>query len=246
MQSNQPRCVLPASRPQAEARVGEGGRRPREKGRSRRVTASGGGAFRGDDLVGRLAGQFRHVVELVGEAADPGGGRSHLDDEVADLRFRHHGAHHVPAFPALAGVEAEDLAAASRQDGVDLGGGVRRADDLDGVDRLQQHRLALRQRLGDADAAGDAERHVGGIDAVIGAVDQRHRDVDDGKSQRAVLERVDHAFLDRGDVVARHHAAGDLLLEHEAGAARHRLDVEHDVAELAVAARLLLVAAALR
>src|SRR5205807_9156532 len=36
-----------------------------------------------------------------------------------------------------------------------------------------------------------------------------------------------------------------LLLEHEAGAARHRLDVEHDIAELAVAARLLLVATAL-
>ena len=82
--------------------------------------------------------------------------------------------------------------------------------------------------------------------AVIGAVDQRHRDVDHRKAERAVLERVDHALLDRRDVVARHHAAGDLLLEHEAGAARQRLDVEHDVAELAVAAGLLLVAAALR
>ena len=61
-----------------------------------------------------------------------------------------------------------------------------------------------------------------------------------------MLERVDDALLDRRDVVARHHAAGDLVLELEAGAARQRLDLEHDVAELAVAAGLLLVAAALR
>ena len=60
-----------------------------------------------------------------------------------------------------------------------------------------------------------------------------------------MLERVDDAFLDRRDVVARHHAAGDLVLEGEARAARHRLDVEHDVAVLAVAAGLLLVPAAL-
>src|SRR5207247_2378241 len=43
----------------------------------------------------------------------------------------------------------------------------------------------------------------------------------------------------------RHHPAGDLLGERETGAARQRLDVEHHVAELAVAARLLLVPAAL-
>ena len=114
------------------------------------------------------------------------------------------------------------------------------------MDRLEQHRLALRQAFGDADAAGGPERHVGGIDRVIGAVDQRHRDIDHRKAERPVLECVDHAFLDRRDVVARHHAAGDLVLEREAGAARQRLDVEHDVAELAVAARLLLVPAALR
>ena len=59
-----------------------------------------------------------------------------------------------------------------------------------------------------------------------------------------MLERVDHALLHRRDVVARHHAAGDLLLELEAGRARQRLDLEHHVAELAVAAGLLLVPAA--
>ena len=77
--------------------------------------------------------------------------------------FRHLGAHHVPAVPALAGVEAENLAAPAGQDRVHLGGGVGRADDLDQMDRLEQHRLALRQAFDDADARRGLERHVGGI-----------------------------------------------------------------------------------
>src|SRR5215471_18191958 len=56
---------------------------------------------------------------------------------------------------------------------------------------------------------------------------------------------IDDAFLDRRDVVARHHTAGDLVLEYETGIARQRLDVEHDIAELTVPAGLLLVPAAL-
>src|SRR6185312_6850765 len=83
------------------------------------------------------------------------------------------------------------------------------------------------------------ERHVGGIDGVVGAVDQRDLDVDHLKAERALLEGLDAALLDRGNVVARHHAAGDLVLELEARTARQRLDVEHHVAELAVAAGLL-------
>src|SRR5208283_732643 len=107
--------------------------------------------FRRDDLVRRAAGEFSHVVELEGERADTGGGRTHLDDEVADLRFSHLRAHRVPARPALAGVEAEDLPAAARQDGVHLGGGLARTDDLHQINRLQQYRLALRQAFGDTD-----------------------------------------------------------------------------------------------
>src|SRR4029077_15390378 len=71
------------------------------------------------------------------------------------------------------------------------------------------------------------------------------RDVDHGEPERAVLERVDDALLHRRDVIARHHAALDLLTEGEARAARQRLYVEHDVAVLTVPARLLLVTAAL-
>ncbi len=114
------------------------------------------------------------------------------------------------------------------------------------MDRLEQHRIALRQAFDDGDAPGGAERHVGGVDGVVGAVDQRHLDVDHGEAERPVLERVDDALFHRRNVVARHHAAGDAVLELEARVARQRLDLQHHVAELAVAAGLLLVPAALR
>src|SRR5262249_39183054 len=81
------------------------------------------------DLIGGAAHEFGHVIELEGEAADAGGGRAHLHDEIADLRFRHLHAHHVPAVPTLTGIEAEDLAAPSRHQRVHLGGRLRRTDD---------------------------------------------------------------------------------------------------------------------
>ena len=59
------------------------------------------------------------------------------------------------------------------------------------------------------------------------------------------MQSVDHALFHRADIVARHRAADHLFVKLETGAARHRLDFQHDVAELAVAAGLLLVAAAL-
>ena len=153
--------------------------------------------------------------------------------------------HHVPAGPALARVEAQDLPAPLRDHAVDARRGLVGDGDLHLHDRLEQHRAALGHALGHADAAGLAEGHVGGVDRMVGAVGQRHRHVDHREAaERPVLQIVRHADLDRGDELPRHHAAGDLLGELEAGAARQRLDVEHHVAELAVAARLLLVPAA--
>src|SRR5262249_50673638 len=97
----------------------------------------------------------------------------------------------------------------------------------------------------DGELTGYIKRKYGGIYGVIRAVDQLRRNVDHREAEGAVLERVDDACLHRRNVIARHHAALDLLAEAEARAARQRFDVEHDVAVLAVTARLLLVAAAL-
>ncbi len=84
------------------------------------------------------------------------------------------------------------------------------------MDRLQQHRLALRQRFAHADPRRGAEREIGGIDAVIGAVGQRDVHVDDGEAERPARETVDHALLHRADIVARHRAADDLFVEFKA------------------------------
>jgi hypothetical protein len=80
---------------------------------------------------------------------------------------------------------------------------------------------------------------------VIGAVGQVHRHIDDRKAERAGFQVVANAGLDRLDVGLGHDPACDRVCELEAGTARQRLDLQHHVAELAVAARLLLVAAAL-
>src|SRR5438045_826432 len=117
----------------------------------------GGSAPGRHDLIRLLACQLGHVVELGGERADARRRRANLDNEIADLGVRHHRLDHIPPRPTFARVEAEDLAATPGEDGVDLGRRVGRADDLDGVDRLEQHRIALRQRLDDPDPAGGAE-----------------------------------------------------------------------------------------
>src|SRR4051794_37167620 len=79
---------------------------------------------------------------------------------------------------------------------------------------------------------------------MIRAVRQRDGEIDDREAERPLLDRVRHARFDRGDVLAWHHAARDLVLEGEALPARQGPDLDHRVAELTVAAGLLLVAAA--
>ena len=79
---------------------------------------------------------------------------------------------------------------------------------------------------------------------MIAAIGEVHRDVHHGKAQRALLVVFLHPGLDGGNVGLGHDAAGDGVGELEAGTARQRADLQHHVAELAVAAGLLLVAAA--
>src|SRR3984885_13615022 len=100
------------------------------------------GAVVTDELVGGPARAPRHAVELPRETAGAGGGGAQLHDQFADLGLGHHRANAIPSRPALTGVEAENLSAPSRQDGVDLRRRVGRANDIDDVDRLEAHPLA--------------------------------------------------------------------------------------------------------
>ena len=105
-------------------------------------------------LIGDLAGQLGHMVELGVEGADPGGRRSELDDQVLDLRTPAYAPRPCPSRASRARVEAQQLPAPRRDDLVDLRRRVGRHGDLDRHDRLEQHRRALRHALAHGDAPG--------------------------------------------------------------------------------------------
>src|SRR5437868_3814743 len=65
------------------------------------------------------------------------------------------------------------------------------------------------------------------------------------QAQAAALHGVAHPVLDRRDPLSGHHPAGDLFIELEALAPLARTDFDDDIAELTVAAGLLLVPAML-
>src|SRR5215467_7016436 len=69
------------------------------------------GAARGDNLVGSATGEFGHMIELEREGAGARGCRADFDDQVADLGLRHFSADYVPAIPAFARIEAQNLPA---------------------------------------------------------------------------------------------------------------------------------------
>src|SRR5262249_44245349 len=108
-------------------------------------------------LIRRAAGQLRHMVEFEDKGADAGGRRTDFDDQVADLRLRHLGAHGIPTVPAVARVKTENLPAPAGQNSVHFRSGLRRTDDLHMVDGFKQYWLTLRQPFRDAYASGGAE-----------------------------------------------------------------------------------------
>ena len=80
---------------------------------------------------------------------------------------------------------------------------------------------------------------------MIGAIHQRNSHIDHRETERALFQIFHHPFFNRWNPLLRHHTALDLIDESEARSAGHRLDLDHHVAELPMAARLPLVAAAL-
>src|SRR5262249_31903992 len=76
------------------------------------------------------------------------------------------------------------------------------------------HRAGLRERVAQTHRGGGLERHLGAVDGMVLAVEARDLHVDHREAERAaVLFGLDDAFLDRGDEVARDHAADDLVDE---------------------------------
>ena len=101
----------------------------------------------------------------------------------------------------------------------------------------KQHRVAFRHRLGHRLRPQVLNAWSELSTAWNWPVTRCDRDIDDGESPSGPCFRYSgHAFLDRGDEVARNGAAHHRVLEDLAGAARQRLHLDLDVGELAVAA----------
>mmetsp|Transcript_13838 Transcript_13838/g.27027 ORF Transcript_13838/g.27027 Transcript_13838/m.27027 type:complete len:662 (-) Transcript_13838:374-2359(-) len=185
-----------------------------------------------DDLV---------VVKLHGVGGTALGDRAQLRHVLEHVGKRHPGAHHLHV-AALGELGHHATPAVDVAD--DVAHGLLRHGDLDLHDGLHELGASLAQALACGGAAGDLEGHDGGVDVVVGAVEQRRLAPNHGEAgENAVAHHRLQALGDAGDVLLWHGAALDLLLEHEA---RGRLvlegfELDDDLGELARAARLLLV-----
>src|SRR5690606_31809958 len=116
---------------------------------------------------------------------------------------------------------------------------IFRGHHLDLHDRLQQDRIGLVETVLETHRTGDLEGHLVGVDFVVRTVNQTNLDVDHRVScHRSTGHRFANALVDRWYIFLRHRTADRLVDELVTGATIPRLDLENDMAVLALAARL--------
>ena len=196
---------------------------------------------RGDDLGVEVRRHFLVVIELHVVRAAAAGRRREVLLVGEHLLHRHLGADDRRR---AARVHAADAAAAAVEIAHQVAGEVARRVDLDVHDRLEQRRAGARHAVLEGERAGHLERHFARVDRVERAVEDAGAEVDHRVAgEEAAHPRVLDPLLDRRHELARDRAAEDVVDELEVAAARQRLELHLAVAELAVAAGLLLVAA---
>src|SRR5919112_4205007 len=209
-----------------------GGRRT-QSGRTRPAVRLLAGRL-GDDLLGDVGRDLGVRVEHHGVARPSLGAAAQVAHVAEHLRQRHQGPDDAGAGALLhrlngpaAGVQVAD----------DVTHVVLGGDDLDGHQRLEQGRAGLACGLLEDHRAGDLEGHLRGVDLVVLAIEQGRLHADHGVAgEDAVLHRVLHALVDRGDVLPRDAPTGDLVLElvgRAVGRDREGLDADLDLGELA-------------
>src|SRR3954447_4585084 len=200
---------------------------------------------------GLLDDLFRHVlrnlgvgIELhrVGRAAL--GLRPQVTDIPEHLRQRHQGLDDPAATGAL--VHRLDLATAGVEVSDHFTHVVLGCGDLDREHRLEDDGIRPAGGILEGHRTGDLERELGGVHVVVGAVLQRHLDVDHRVAgQYAELHRLLGAFVHRRDVLAGDAATGDgvdeLVPALTTGLDAGRLDVDDHARELTGSTGLLLV-----
>src|SRR3954469_12259000 len=165
----------------------------------------------GDDLLGHVGRDLGVAVEDHRVARPSLGAAAQVTHVAEHLRQRHQGPDDAGA-GAL--VHRLDGPAAGVQVADDVAHVLLGGDDLDGHERLEQGRAGLAGGLLEGDRAGDLEGHLRRVDLVVLTVQQRRLDDDHRVTgEDAVLHGVLHALVDRGDVLLRDPATGDLVLE---------------------------------
>src|SRR6185369_7173580 len=194
----------------------------------------------GDDLLGNAGRDLGIRIELhavVRPALSPAAQIPHVAEH---LRQRDKSLDHPGPGALLHGL---NMAAAAVQVADDFAHVLVGRPDLDGHDRLEQRGVRLGGRLLERHRAGDLEGELGRVDLVVGAVDQRHLDIDHRVAgQHAELVFFQSSGDHRGDVLPGDPASGYLVLELvPAAVAAGGLEVDEHATVLAGAAGLLLV-----
>src|SRR5215210_5811646 len=195
-----------------------------------------------DDLLGHVLRDLRVAVEDHRVAGPSLGAAAQVAHVAEHLRERDEGPDDASAGALL---HRLDGPAPGVQVADDVAHVLLGRDDLDGHERLEQSRAGLAGGLLEDHRTGDLEGHLRGVDLVVLAVQQRGLHADHGVAgEDAVLHGVLHALVDRGDVLLRDPATGDLVLElvgRRVAAHLERLEGDLHLRELAGATRLLLV-----
>src|SRR5665647_218308 len=164
-----------------------------------------------DDLFCHILGDLGVGVELHRVVGTTLGLGPQVANVSEHLRQWHHSPNDLGAADVFHGV---DLATAR----VEVADHVAHVDlgrtHLDGHHRLEEHGVGPPYGLLQNHGAGDLEGHLGGVDVVVAAVEQRGLDADQRVAgQDTELHGVLDPVVDAGDVLARDPATGDLVLE---------------------------------
>ena len=178
---------------------------------------------------------------MIGEGASGLGDGPQVDGVGGHLTHGHLGLHDLVA--VVVGVHAHDAATALVEVADDIAHIAVGNGDLQLTDGLQQHGVGLGQSGLVGQLGGRLKGHFRGVHGVIGTIVQGGLQVHYRVTgQHTVLHSLPQALLHGGEVVLGHSAAHDFLAELHlflvAG-----LEADPYIAELAVAAGLLLVAA---
>ena len=175
------------------------------------------------------------------DAAAAGGRRERLL-VGQHLGHRHRGADDGGG---AARVHAGDAAAPAVEVAHQVAGEVRRRVHLDVHDRLEQRRPRARHGVAEREPARQLERHFARVDVVVRPVGHRHAEVDDRIAGQIAAQRACPGcpFRRPGTNCRGIEPPKMSSTNSKSDAARQRLHRDLAVAELAVAAGLLLVAA---